>query len=88
MLVEQLIFLGLLGLIIWTAYRIGYERAKGVASANLPLYRAMVAQATILNLAMMGYLRTTEENGKVVILPLDDGEQNVTEEHSRPEEKS
>ena len=90
MTLELVIFAGIVLLIVFVSYKLGSETTLQRQNDQLPLYRALVVQHTILNLAKMGYLRTIVEDGKIVVIPLEEnqGETDVTQKSSEPKEEA
>lgn len=90
MTLEIFMFAGLVLLIVGVSYKLGYEISKQRMQKQMPLYRALVTQQTILSLAMMGYMKVVEEDGKLVVVPLEEnqGDSDELAQSSRSEEKA
>lgn len=88
-MLETMLFTGLVLLIVFVSYKLGYEKGKQRIQAQLPLYRALVSQHTMMVLVASGYLNGIEEDGKIIIVPLNyEGDSGESEKDSRTEEEA
>ncbi len=87
---ELALFVGLTLLIVYVSYTLGYASHNKKMKELLPLYQLHTTQLTILNLAAGGYLNVIEEDGKLLVLPIDQPQEvnNVSQKSSESKEKA